>query len=243
MATNKRKIVIWVGLLAVMALLAGCSFGATVGSGKMATETRAVSGIEAVEFAFIGDMTLRQGEEESLTISGDDNIVPLIKSEVNNGVLRIYAPGVNLAQSVNPLRYDLQVKDLNSVSLTGVGNIMAPALTAERLAATVSGAGTLRVDELAADVFEMNLSGLGDANIAGAVDRQEVNLSGAGNYFGDELRSDVADVTISGLGNASVWVTEKLDATISGAGSIEYTGDPQVTQQVSGVGSVEAAEE
>ena len=67
MATNRRKIEIWVGLLAVMALLAGCSFGATVGSGKMATETRAVSGIEAVEFAFIGDLTIRQGEEESLS--------------------------------------------------------------------------------------------------------------------------------------------------------------------------------
>ena len=243
MATNKRKIVIWVGLLAVMALLAGCSVGATVGSGKVATETRAVSGVEAVEFAFVGDMTITQGDEESLTITGDDNILPLIKSDVTGGVLRVYTQGVNMAQSITPLRYELKVKDLSRMTLSGAGSINAPELTTERLRATVSGAGTLRVDALAADALEVSLSGIGDANIAGVVERQQVTLAGAGTYFGEELRSGVADTTISGLGNAKVWVTEKLNATISGAGSIEYKGDPQVTQQVSGVGSVNAAKE
>ena len=243
MATNKRKIVIWVGLLAVMALLAGCSVGATVGSGKVATETRAVSGVEAVEFAFVGDMTITQGDEESLTITGDDNILPLIKSDVTGGVLRVYTQGVNMAQSITPLRYELKVKDLSRMTLSGAGSINAPKLTTERLQATVSGAGTLRVDALAADALEVSLPGLGDANIAGVVERQQVTLSGAGTYFGEELRSDTADVTISGLGNASVWATEQLDATISGAGSIQYKGGPQVTQQISGLGSVNAIEE
>jgi hypothetical protein len=242
-ATTMRKLIVGAVLLMAGALLTGCTVAATVGSGRMATEARDVSGFDAVEFAFIGDLNISQGEAEGLMISGDDNILPLIKTEVNNGVLRIYAPGVNLAQSVNPLRYELKVKDLRQATLSGVGNITAATLAAPRLKATVSGAGALRIDDLAADLFEMTLSGLGDATVGGAVDRLDVTLSGAGNFVGDALRSGVAEVVISGMGSASVWATETLDATISGAGSVTYTGAPVVRQQVTGMGSVSAASE
>ena len=240
---RNKMIVIWVGLVAAALLLAGCTVAATVGSGRAATETRAVSGFDAVDFAFVGDVTITQGEEEGLTITGDDNILPLIKTEVKDGVLRIYTEGVNIAQSTNPLRYDLRVKDLRAVTLSGVGNVTAPALATDRLAATVSGAGSLRVDELDADALEVTLSGLGNANFAGAVDRLKVTLSGAGSYFGRDLNSGVAEVTISGMGDAEVWATEALDATLTGAGSIAYKGSPSVQQQISGVGKIEALDE
>jgi hypothetical protein len=239
-ATTMRKFVVGAVLLMVGALLAGCTVAATVGSGRVTTETRAVSGFDAVEFSFMGEVAITQGEEEGLTITGDDNILPLIKTEVQNGVLRIYTQGVNVAQPITPLRYDLKVKDLRRVVLSGAGNIAAPALTTDRLEATVSGAGGIEINDLTADTLRVNLSGLGNANFAGEVANQEVTLSGAGSYFGEDLRSGVAKITISGMGDAAVWATEMLNATISGAGNISYKGSPNVRQQVSGVGKIEA---
>ena len=201
MSLRNGKIVVIVGMLAGVALLSSCSFGATVGSGKVATETRTLSDVTEVEFAFVGDMTVTQGDEESLTITGDDNIVPLIKSDVTGGVLKIHAPGVTVARSVTPLRYELKVRDLRRLALTGLGNIAAPTLAADSFAAEVSGAGTLRVDNLAADALDLSLTGLGNANVAGAVDRQAVSLSGAGSisYKGEPQVTQ----QISGVGSIS----------------------------------------
>lgn len=227
-------------LLIGVALMASCVFGGAIGSGRAVTETRAVSGFDSVEFSFFGDMTITQGDEESLTISGDDNIVPLIKTEVEDGVLKIYADGVNISRPVMPLRFELKVKDLSGLQLAGAGSITTEKLSTARLAASVTGAGALRIDDLTADALDVKLTGVGDTNVTGTVDRQQVLVSGAGSYFGEDLRSGVAQVTISGLGSARLWATEALDVSISGAGSVEYKGNPQVTQLISGLGTVTA---
>lgn len=227
-------------LLLVAAVLSSCSFGVVVGSGRSTTETRDVSDFSALEFAFLGNLTITKGDAESLTITGDDNIVSLIRTRVSNGVLRIDAGSTNVGRTIIPLEYELIVKNLDSVNLSGLGSIGAAELSGDRVTLVLSGAGTLRVDDLNADELSVTMAGLGDANVAGVVNRQTVTVSGAGSYYAADLRSQTAKVTISGLGSAEVWPVETLSATISGAGSIQYAGSPQVTQQVSGLGSIEA---
>ena len=102
-----------------------------VGSGRSTTETRQVSDFHAVNFAFIGDLNITQGNQEALTISGDDNILALIRSEVRAGVLRIDAGATNLGQTIVPLRYDLVVRNLDEVELSGLGNIKLGALQSD----------------------------------------------------------------------------------------------------------------
>lgn len=225
-------------LLLGMSLLAGCAFGMVVGSGRSVTETRAVSNFNAVEFAFIGDLAITQGAEESLTITGDDNIVTLIRTTVRDGVLRIDAGAANVGRPIVPLRYALTVKNLDSLSLSGLGNIEMASLEGRNLALSLSGAGSLTIDNLTATDLAVSLSGLGSANLSGEVNKQAATVSGAGSYYAADLRSQAAAIQISGLGNAEVWVVETLSADISGAGSIEYKGAPQVVQQISGLGSV-----
>ena len=227
-------------LLLGISLLSGCAFGMVVGSGKSVAETRAVSDFNAVEFAFIGDLTITQGDEESLTITGDDNIVALIRTTVRDGVLRIDAGAANVGRPIVPLRYALTVKNLDSLSLSGLGNIEMPSLEGRDLALSLSGAGSLTIDNLAVTDLAVSLSGLGSANLSGEVNQQAVTVSGAGSYYAANLRSQAAAVQISGVGNAEVWAVETLSATISGAGNIEYTGNPQVVQQISGLGSITA---
>ena len=59
------------------------------GSGDVVTETRAVSGFDRVILGGIGELTLIQGEEESLEIEAEDNILPQITTEVRDGTLTI----------------------------------------------------------------------------------------------------------------------------------------------------------
>ena len=200
----QRSIAITVLLILLAGLLSACAFGVVVGSGRSTTETRVVSDFDAVDFAFIGDMTITQGNEESLTITGDDNIVPLIRTTVRDGVLHIDASPANIGRTIIPLRYELTVKNLNALSLSGLGNIEMGSLESADVSLGLSGAGSLTVEDLSANNLAVNMSGLGSANLAGEVNKQAVNVSGAGSYFARDLRSQAAAVQISGLGSAEV---------------------------------------
>lgn len=219
-------------------LMAGCGVGLVVGSGNAVTEEREISGVESVVLSFVGDLRITQGDEEKLVITADDNVLPLITTEVKNGTLTIGSKSTLGIPVINDLHYDLTVRDLNSLQLSGAGNAEMDGLKTGNLAVGVSGAGSLSIKNLQADRVNANLSGVGNLALAGKADRQTIELSGAGSYSGEDLETGSTDVALSGLGGATVWATGSLNATISGAGNVEYYGNPEVTSQVSGLGNV-----
>jgi hypothetical protein len=68
-------------------LLAGCMFPEVQGSGNVVSETRTVSGFNSVELSGDGKLEIEQTGTESLTVTADDNILKLLKSEVSAGRL------------------------------------------------------------------------------------------------------------------------------------------------------------
>ena len=57
-----------------------------VGSGNVVTESRAVSEFTAVSVHGVGRITIEQTDEETLTITADDNVLPVLVSEIRDGV-------------------------------------------------------------------------------------------------------------------------------------------------------------
>ncbi len=55
----------------------------------MTTEARQVSGFSKVELQSSSDLTIRQGDSESLTIKVDDNLLPYITTEVEGTPSRL----------------------------------------------------------------------------------------------------------------------------------------------------------
>ena len=66
------------------------SFGGTKGTGPMKTETRSARDFHAVELDLSGDVELRIAEQYSVEVQAQENLLPLLKTEVDNGRLRIY---------------------------------------------------------------------------------------------------------------------------------------------------------
>src|SRR5437870_5172514 len=96
-------------LLATLLLLTagwmGCASWQTVhGSGNIVTEDRQVSGFDGVSVSGAGELIISQGNVEALRIETDDNLLPLIKSEVHDGRLLIGPRNVNL-DPTKSLRY------------------------------------------------------------------------------------------------------------------------------------------
>ena len=222
-------------------LITGCSFApgwkTVTGDGQIVSQARAVGQFNEVSVSGSGELSVTQGSEESLIIETDENLLPLIKSEVSNGHLWIGPRDVNLRPSKS-IRYTLKLKNLNALELSGSVNAEVAAIKTENLVMRVSGSGRIQVAQLEAKQLSAHISGSGAIEVTGEVDRQDIRISGSGSYRAPELRCSQAESKISGSGHATLLVKDALSAHISGSGGVEYYGSPQVTSQVSGFGQV-----
>lgn len=225
----------------LLLLLTACGLSVVQGSGNIQTEARPVSGFDRVMFAGNGELVITQGDTESLTVEADDNLLPLIKTEVKNGELFIgfdkedwdtfYRPS-------QPIRFNLALDDLSALTLSGSGRATMAELIADHLLIEVSGSGSVEVDQLQASDLSLVLSGSGQVELSGQATLQEVGISGSGTYHGGDLESQTASVSSSGSGSGTLWVRESLEAKLSGSGSVSYYGSPAVTSESSGSGSL-----
>ena len=233
---NKRAIL---ALIVIALLLSACG-GLNIirGSGDVITESRNVRDFDRVTLSGSGDVIITQGDDESLTVETDDNIMQYVTTEVRGGTLYLgFERGVSLV-SATRLQFDLHVKDLVGVKISGSGNIISESLDTGRLDIDVSGSGDVEVDSLTAQDVEVKISGSGDIELAGEVTGQDITISGSGKYRAGNLRSERGKMTISGSGDATVWTTEAFDSRISGSGSVKYYGKPRINMTGSGSGKV-----
>ena len=214
------------------------------GSGTVVTEPREVSGFDAIDLSGVGVLRITQGTAETLTIRTDDNILPLITTEVRDGTLHIGIDNRDHPHGIDPttLAYDVSVKSLRALSVSGATQIEAGSLAVGDLRLDVDGSAQVALDGLQATSLRVACSGGGAFALSGAVDRQEVVIEGAGDYQATELASRTATVRIVGAGQVAVQVAESLDASIEGAGVVEYAGQPTVVQHVTGAGVVRQIE-
>ncbi|MGV8025507.1 MAG: head GIN domain-containing protein [Anaerolineaceae bacterium] len=229
-------------VILVMGIFSACTLPiqntSIQGSGNVVREDRSVSGFTGVSLEGIGDLEIIQGDIETLTIEAEDNIIGKIESYVTGSTLHI---GIERFINVIPtsgITYTLTVKDLNSIEISGYGDVYISSLTTDRLEVNISGGGRIEIDKLMADYLGVELSGAGDFDLAGVVDQQKITLSGAGSYKASDLQSSAVEIDISGAGSAQLWVTGELDVNLSGVGSLQYYGDAQVQQNISGIGKV-----
>ncbi len=223
-----------IGLLA----LGGCDTSTAYGDGTIKAETRNVSGFSKVSLSGTGNLVIQQAPAESLTVTAEDNILPLIKTTVEGNTLVIkYQDNVSV-QPTKPIIFALTVKTLTGVSVSGEGTVTLNGINTPSLDIHMSGAGNVTAHGISTTSLDVNISGAANVAIDGHTVRQTITISGAGKYQADQFISNDATIDISGAGSGTVNAQDTLDVTISGEGSVKYIGNPTVTQHISGAGSV-----
>ena len=236
---NAKLLKVFTGMAVVLLLVSACGFIPTRGSGDLVTETREVSGFDAVQFSGAGDVEIIQDGTESITIETDDDVMEHVTTEVRGGTLYV---GLDFdgPTSIIPteMNVTLHVESLNEIGASGAWDVTAESLETGSLDANISGAGSIRIDTLTADDLTVDVSGAGEVEIGGEVSSARVSLSGAGKYHAGDLQSETTSIDISGAGEATVWATETLDVEVSGAGEVDYYGSPTVSFDQSGAGDI-----
>jgi len=201
--------------------LAGCNLISATdrvkGSGIMKTEKRSLAPFDSLEVSCNGSIQVHTQGQEGLEISGDDNIIPLITTEVNNGILHIRSS-----------------KEYNSRDKLVI-NVSAPDLKKF----VFSGAGKANLSDVKNDRVEIALTGAGSLTASGETKEADITLSGAGSVDTKNLHAVNAKVNSTGIGSVEIYVTGQLDAKTSGIGEINYYGSPKiVNRQAGGIGKI-----
>lgn len=187
------------------------------GSGRAAHESRTVSDFHKVRDDGAANVLIKVGSPISIRIEGDDNIVPLVKTRVENGELVIET------------KKNFHAKNRLLVTVT------APTLDAVHL----DGAANVTVQNVRSDSFDVSLDGAGNVSVDGSVGTLSASLDGAGNLKLKGLRAKSASASVDGAGNVDVWASDSLTASINGVGNIRYKGSPSVQRAINGVGKIE----
>jgi hypothetical protein len=242
---NKNRVInIAISLIGVL-LLSACSItglNVTRGSGVITTQSRSVSGFNAVQIDGAGELIITQGESESLEIRAEDNIIDELTSEVQGTKLVLGYRDNFLRNTIIPterITYTLTVIDLSEVTINGAADMEIDSLETDVLALNINGAGQVSINQLMADDLTVHISGTATIEIAGQVAQQSITIDGAGNFEAGDLGTSSTTVDINGLGNATVWATETLDISIDGGGNLRYYGLPQITQDINGFSDID----
>lgn len=210
----------------LLTLLASFGFGCNVihdgvaGSGNRQKEKRTVAAFTSIategayEIEFVAQAPL------SLEIEGDDNILPLITTDVTNGVLHIKSK--ESFSTRKPISLKISAPNLEGLSAQGAGSVEITGLKNEK--------------------FGLNVDGAPSVMVSGETKLLELGTNGAGKIDAHKLRADRAVVEANGVAKVDVYAVNDLDVTVSGPARVTYHGDPRVKQTVNGPGSVSKKE-
>ena len=214
-----KKILI-IGLLLIFAIaLPACKFAGRgiAGSGNRKTEKRDLKSFKAIDTKGAYEINVTCQKPTSFEIEADDNILPLIETEVHDGVLI-----VSNDESYNS-------------SKAVVLRITLPELTE----AISHGAGQIKISDAAGEKLRLESLGAASIDVTGKVKSVEISSTGAGEINAANLQAEKAKVDVTGAASVEVYASDQLDVKVSGASSVEYSGNPKtVNKSVAGIGSV-----
>ena len=209
------------------------------GNGSIKQQRRTPGHFTGVALLLPGSVELRLAATDDILIETDDNLLPLIETVVENGVLQIRPTKRNTNLRTRTMKFVIQARELNRLTVGGAGLIAADLIKGPQLQCNIEGSGTIELRRVETGALTVNIAGSGDFSAAaGTTGTLAVSIGGSGDVELTHLTAQDAKVSIAGSGDVRLAVRGKLDASIAGSGDITYFGDPKVSRSVAGSGEI-----
>ncbi len=208
------------------------------GSGNVTTQSRSISESFTGVTADGGlEVVVEQGDAAAVTIEADDNIIPLIKTEVNGSILVIRTEG-SYSTSHGPV-ITVRMPRVNELNIDGGSTLRSNGtLISENLKLTAGGGAHMEV-HVEADRLTLDADGGAGIEINGKALDFEVSASGGSPVEAERLQANNVTADASGGASISVYPILSLKADASGGGSVGYHHLPKtITKSESGGGVV-----
>jgi hypothetical protein len=208
----------------VLAKLAAIAL-AVEGSGNVKEESRNVGDFSSVSVEQGVSATISVGSKRSVTVSADDNLVPLVRTEVKNGRLSIGLSQGPITSS-RAIRVNVTTPELKAVAASGGSAVTVEGTTGSTFEAEGSGGAVLTVNKAKADQIKVSASGGGRITLSGAAKELKVHMSGGAGIKAMDVPATSVSISGSGGAHAEVAASESLEADLSGGAKVRVKGNP-----------------
>lgn len=239
---NKR--IFLIAVLPVVALLS-CKQNYITGHGQDKSETRSTAAFSKVEISapVKAVIHLQNGATPSVQLSGYENLVKAVKTEVRGNTLYISIPESTNFETDKDVVADITMPAIDDLSLTGSADVdIKGNLTGSNFSLAITGVSDVLAENISVSNFDVDITGAGSLKVEnGNVQKANYTVTGSGDINAFPLR--VADVktTVSGAGDIELHAEKKLEVSISGAGDVHYKGHPTINSETTGAGSLDDA--
>lgn len=239
---------LYIVILVTIVVLSACDeiFNVDViGDGNRLREPRDLSGFQSLYLDSDFEVNLRSGDDYSVEVEADSNLLQYIETEVDDGELNLSVASNFNVQTRHSVRVHLEVPEqFSDVEVINGGQVNADSLYVDDLNVTLFGVSRFSgsrihcpVDVLAEGSTTTRLIGTfgsvnlrqrgsGNMTLEGKCDVANVVLEGSGKIDAKELEITDGDLRLYGSGLILCHVSGFLKTKVDGSGRIYYYGEP-----------------
>ena len=211
------------------------------GNGNVQDEKRPLSNINTVRTSGSIDVEINSGDNYSLTVQDDQNLLPYVITEINGGELNIhYKNGYSIMN--DHAKVIVTVPTIDRIITSGSGDITSNGVIKSNngIEMNTSGSGDIKATVNAPSV-KVTGSGSGDIELSGTTKDFNCSISGSGDIKCSNLKSENAEIHVSGSSDVHVFASVSLKVNVAGSGDVHYSGNPASPEiHIAGSGTVEA---
>ena len=232
-----------------------------VGKGAVEKQERDAKDFKGIDLMVSGNVFVKQGSNYKVTVEAQKNILDVVETVVENGILRLKFKEGSWNMNFDKLNFYIETPSVSSLKISGSGdmtvesafnsddldlnvsgsgNIKMPnGITVKTLEAEIGGSGDINLTSVSAEQLSAKVLGSGNFEINGSGNKAKFEVTGSGDIAASDFKTKATEAHTTGSGNIKCFATESLDAHILGSGDIHCGGNPpSVQSRTTGSGEI-----
>ena len=231
---------------AALALALATGLAAAGSQAASVTEQRALAPFHAIDVSGPYDIVIRAQGKHALELRGDSKQLAEIDTRVSGDTLIVRPASrngfsFNFGRRTEPVRITITAAMLNSLKMSGSGDVTLEQVNSDKLQLSASGPGDLHGDGSVRDLVldssgsgdvdlqrlksanvKLTMSGPGDVQLSGPMSRFDGEVRGSGGLDVRRLQAQSVRIVMDGPGDVTLeGDTASLNAELKGSGALD----------------------
>jgi hypothetical protein len=224
MKTVSKIAIAFLATVSLSSCMFDINFDQVNGDGNVVTETRNVGDFDQVRGTNGLDVFLTEGTENKVMIEADENLQPIIETEVRDGKL-IITTLENIGRS-KAKKVHITYTNLTAIEASSGADVEGRSVVkSQSLSLSASSGSDLKVEIFSQDVTAQTSSGA-DITVSGKAANLYAQASSGSDLNAKNLLVATCEAKASSGADITVHVKERLATEASSGGDINYYGNP-----------------
>ena len=230
-------------LLCVASLFISCGvemMNGVTGNRNVTRENRKISAtFTDIKVSNGIELHLNTGSKNKVTVEADENLLGLIKTKIEDGVLKVYSEK-NMYRAKSKKVY-VTIIQLNNVEASSGSSVLSKDTFNTKSAKIKASSGADISIALNSETIETKTSSGADIKISGKAINHNATASSGSSINAYNLKSTHVVANANSGGDIDIYASESLEANANSGGNIDFKGSPKhITKNSNSGGSISA---